>query len=157
MSEDKAFTAPIVTLTGLAPAHDISISRALTFFSSKKPWYKITNRVILLLYPSSEGDAPRQMQKGRSVSRAAFAKNLDFSSLQPLVLLSSCLVPIERSNDTKHAWGLRAYAHPLAGKPADRIGHSALRDIAKKGELHRETSQQLFFSPPASFLTRDKD
>ena len=89
--------------------------------------------------------SPSQMQKGRSVSRAALAKNLDFFSLQPLVLLSSCLVPIERSNDTKHVWGLSAYAHPLAGKPADRIGHSALRDIITVNELTSITSQQLFF------------
>ena len=153
VSEDKAFTAPIVTLTGLAHVHDISISRALTFFSTKKPWYKIANRVILLLYPSSEGDAPRRMQKGRSVSRAALAKNLDFFSLQPLVLLSSCLVPIERSNDTKHVWGLRAYAHPLAGRPADRIGHIALRDIIVVNEPVTTKSQQLsfkMFPPPPS-------
>ena len=97
--------------------------------------------------------SPSQMQKGRSVSRAALAKNLDFFSLQPLVLVSSCLVPIERSNDTKHVWGLRAYAHPLAGRPADRIGHIALRDIIVVNEPVTTKSQQLsfkMFPPPPS-------
>ena len=50
MSEDKAFTAPIVTLTGLAHVSEPAFIVALF-------------HVSLL-----------EMQKGRSVSRAAFAK-----------------------------------------------------------------------------------
>ena len=106
VSGDKGFTGPIGTLPGLArngePAFIVNLIHDATSLYAKKP----------LSLPS--GLARKWIPL-----------------VQPLDLSSSCLVPIERTNDTKHVWGLRAYAHPLAGRPADRIGRSALRGIMK--------------------------
>ena len=95
MSGDKCFTGTIDTLSGLARVSEPAF-------------------IVALLHVSL-----LECKKAAQSPERPWRKNLDSFSLQPLVLLSSCLMPIERTNDTKHVWGLRAYAHPLASRPMD--------------------------------------